>query len=131
MNINLMTKDERDKIYHDMDLVISKVIKDILKLKNDKIIIDNFSIDNAEEKCMFHILLITRMISEKELKIKDNPLKVWKINRRYEKNFDKIKRAKRKEKANLDLKLLLKNSNKYLDDNFTYEDIYNEYYNIN
>lgn len=131
MNINLMAKNERDKIYHNMDLVISKVIKDILKLKNDKIIINNFSIDDAEEKCMFHILLITRMISGKELKIKDNPLKVWKINKRYGKNFDKIKRAKRKEKANLDLKLLLKNSNKYLDDNFTYEDIYNEYYNIN
>lgn len=101
---NLTSKEKNAKaeqIYHNMDLVVSDIMKAILEVEDKELIIENFVFDNKNDKCFLHILFVTRMITSKPIKIKGSWFEIWKINRTYKKKFDKVKRAKSNEKSNI------------------------------
>ena len=82
-----------DKIYHDMDIVVSKLLKEVLDSieKQDKIVVfEGFDIKNKSHLLILNMLYIARSLTKKPIKIKASRWTIYRINKLYKKNFDKV-----------------------------------------
>ena len=125
-----------DKIYHDMDIVVSKLLKEVLDSieKQDKIVVfEGFDIKNKSHLLILNILYIARALTKKPIKIKASRWNIYRINKLYKKNFDKVLKANNQEVSNIYLTNLttlgtVECINNF-DNTFNLDKIYDEYYN--
>ena len=127
---------ELDKIYHDMDIVVSKLLKEVLDSieKQDKIVVfEAFNIKNKSHLLILNMLYIARSLTKKPIKIKASRWTIYRINKLYKKNFDKVLKANNQEVSNIYLTNLttlgtVECINNF-DNAFNLDKIYDEYYN--
>lgn len=125
-----------NKIYHDMDIVVSKLLKEVLDSieKQDKIVVfEGFDIKNKSHLLILNILYIARSLTKKPIKIKASRWTIYRINKLYKKNFDKVLKANNQEVSNIYLTNLttlgtVECINNF-DNTFDLDKIYDEYYN--
>ena len=125
-----------DKIYHDMDIVVSKLLKEVLDSieKQDKIVVfEGFDIKNKSHLLILNMLYIARSLTKKPIKIKASRWTIYRINKLYKKNFDKVLKANNQEVSNIYLTNLttlgtVECINNF-DNTFDLDKIYDEYYN--
>ena len=127
---------ELNKIYHDMDIVVSKLLKEVLDSieKQDKIVVfEGFDIKNKSHLLILNMLYIARSLTKKPIKIKTSRWTIYRINKLYKKNFDKVLKANNQEVSNIYLTNLttlgtIECINNF-DNAFNLDKIYDEYYN--
>lgn len=125
-----------DKTYHDMDIVVSKLLKEVLDSieKQDKIVVfEGFDIKNKSHLLILNMLYIARSLTKKPIKIKASRWTIYRINKLYKKNFDKVLKANNQEVSNIYLTNLttlgtVECINNF-DNTFDLDKIYDEYYN--
>lgn len=125
-----------DKKYHDMDVVVSKLLKEVLDNieKQDEIIMfEGFNIKNKSHLLILNMLFIARSLTKKPIKIKASRWTIYRINKLYKKDFDKVLKANKQEVSNIYLTNLttlgaVECINSF-DNAFNLDDIYDEYYN--
>lgn len=125
-----------NKIYHDMDIVVSKLLKEVLDSieKQDKIVVfEGFDIKNKSHLLILNMLYIARSLTKKPIKIKASRWTIYRINKLYKKNFDKVLKANNQEVSNIYLTNLttlgtVECLNNF-DNTFDLDKIYDEYYN--
>lgn len=125
-----------NKIYHDMDIVVSKLLKEVLDSieKQDKIVVfEGFDIKNKSHLLILNMLYIARSLTKKPIKIKASRWTIYRINKLYKKNFDKVLKANNQEVSNIYLTNLttlgtVECINNF-DNTFDLDKIYDEYYN--
>ena len=125
-----------DKIYHDMDIVVSKLLKEVLDSieKQDKIVVfEGFDIKNKSHLLILNMLYIARSLTKKPIKIKASRWTIYRINKSYKKNFDKVLKANNQEVSNIYLTNLITLGTveciNNFDNAFNLDKIYDEYYN--
>lgn len=128
-----------NRIYNRMDKVVADLAGDIIEQIKDKdsIIISGIDVKNKNHKLILHILYLVRTLTGKEIYYNGSRINLFKINKYSKKNFKKIKRTK--ELANISSGLLVLRGlekctsfnrlNNTDEDNFSLEDIYDEFYN--
>lgn len=125
-----------DKTYHDMDIVVSKLLKEVLDSieKQDKIVVfEGFNIKNKRHLLILNMLYIARSLTKKPIKIKASRWTIYRINKLYKKNFDKVLKANNQEVSNIYLATLVNlgvvECINNFDNAFNLDKIYDEYYN--
>ena len=127
---------ELDKKYHNMDIVVSKLLSKVMEdteKHNEIVVFDGFNFDNKSHQLILNMLYIARSLTKKPIKIHASRWTIFKINFLYRKKFDKISKANRNEVSNIYLTSLINLGvveciNKE-ENNFYLGDIYDEYYN--
>ena len=125
-----------DKKYHDMDVVVSKLLKEVLDSieKQDEIVVfKGFNVKDKSHLLILNMLFIARSLTKKPIKIKASRWTIYRINKLYKKDFDKVLKANNQEVSNIYLTNLttfgaVECINSF-DNAFNLGDIYDEYYN--
>lgn len=125
-----------DKKYHDMDIVVSKLLKEVLDSieKQDEIVVfKGFNVKDKSHLLILNMLFIARSLTKKPIKIKASRWTIYRINKLYKKDFDKVLKANNQEVSNIYLTNLttfgaVECINNF-DNAFNLGDIYDEYYN--
>lgn len=119
-----------------MDIVVSNLLKEVLDSteKYDEIVVsEGFDIKNKKHLLILNILYIARSLTKKPIKIKASNWTIYRINKLYKKNFDKVLKAKKQQVPNIYFKNLTTiDIAKYIsnfDNTFDFDKIYDEYYN--
>lgn len=125
-----------DKKYHGMDVVVSKLLKEVLDSieKQDEIVVFKcFNVKDKSHLLILNMLFIARSLTKKPIKIKASRWTIYRINKLYKKDFDKVLKANNQEVSNIYLTNLttfgaVECINSF-DNAFNLGDIYDEYYN--
>lgn len=127
---------ELDKKYHNMDIVVSKLLTKVMEdteKHNEIVMFDGFNFNNKSHQLILNILYIARSLTKKPIKIHASRWTIYRINKLYKKNFDKVLKASEQEVSNIYLTNLttlgaVECINSF-DNAFNLDEIYDEYYN--
>lgn len=127
---------ELDKKYHNMDIVVSKLLTKVMEdteKHNEIVMFDGFNFNNKSHQLILNMLYIARSLTKKPIKIHASRWTIYRINKLYKKNFDKVLKANNQEVSNIYLTNLttlgtVECINNF-DNTFDLDKIYDEYYN--
>lgn len=127
---------ELDKKYHNMDIVVSKLLTKVMEdteKHNEIVMFDGFNFNNKSHQLILNMLYIARSLTKKPIKIHASRWTIYRINKLYKKNFDKVLKANEQEVSNIYLTNLttlgaVECINSF-DNAFNLDEIYDEYYN--
>lgn len=128
------TDNLQETLYREYDGLIGLTLLNIFLVAKDSEVIQLTDFDKKDINHLYvlRVALLARDIYGFPVEIKDSWWNVFCLNRKIKKNFGKIKRFKQPKDEPISIKHLLEIMKKdgilHIGENFTFADIYNQYY---
>ena len=126
--MTVLVNDEKLREY---DGLVGLTFNNLCAASNDKkVILLNFDRKNLEHLYLLRVALLVRDVTNYEVKVSCSWWNLFMLNRKIRKGFKKIKRSKEEKGIDTDwmLNLMRGDGQQRIDKNFTFADIYNQYY---